>query len=99
MESDVPGFQNTASYFERRASKARDPEARRSLGETAAFYRSLAAVVPGFPPAYKRPPRNGNPWTDRADECRALAECTSDPECRRQLEALADDYDRMAKQS
>jgi hypothetical protein len=36
-------------------------------------------------------------WKARAEECRTLADCFTDPTCRRQLMELAQDYDRMAK--
>jgi hypothetical protein len=33
----------------------------------------------------------------RAEECRMLADCFTDPTCRGQLTRLAQDYDRMAE--
>lgn len=98
MLDDARGFQSTALFFETRAKKARNLETESRLAETAAFYRSLAAIVPSFPSTYKQPPRNVNRWTDRADVCRALAECVQDTERQRRLASLADDYDRMAGQ-
>jgi len=36
-------------------------------------------------------------WHARAEECRTLADCFTDPTCRRQLRKLAQDYERMAE--
>src|SRR5215831_11720993 len=35
-------------------------------------------------------------WKARAEECRTLADCFTDPICRGQLTRLAQDYDQMA---
>jgi hypothetical protein len=35
-------------------------------------------------------------WKARAEECRTLADCFTDPTCRGQLRRLAQSYDRMA---
>jgi hypothetical protein len=35
-------------------------------------------------------------WKARAEECRTLADCFTDPICRGQLTRLAQGYDQMA---
>ena len=35
-------------------------------------------------------------WKARAEECRTLADCFTDPMCRGQLMRLAQSYDQMA---
>jgi hypothetical protein len=97
-----PGFKSTAVYFERLAQKeARDDDRRQRLLEVAGFYCSLAQIIPGIPTGYK-----GNStalrvtraerWKARAEECRTLADCFTDPICRGQLTPLAQSYDQMA---
>ena len=96
-----PGFKSTAVYFEWLAQKeTRDDERRQRLLEVAGFYRSLAGVIPAMPthckinvgPSVTRAER----WTARAEECRTLADCFTDPTCREQLRQLAQSYDCMA---
>jgi hypothetical protein len=69
--------------------------------EVAGFYRSLAGIIPGIPKGYKftdpvlhdtRAAR----WKARAEECRTLADCFTDPTCRGQLTRLAQTYEQMA---
>ena len=36
-------------------------------------------------------------WRDRAEEVRSLADQMSDPQTRRMLESVADDYETLAK--
>jgi hypothetical protein len=38
-------------------------------------------------------------WLDRAKEARALAEQMDDPEAKRTMLAIADDYERLAKRA
>ena len=94
------GFAATASYFERRAEKERNEEMRATLEEAAGFYWKLARLASDFPPGCAgaktdRPYRNL--WELRAEECRAIAECLKDPECRGQMFCLAEMYDGLAK--
>jgi hypothetical protein len=98
-----PSFASTAGYFEKRAERARDDNERRRLLEVAAFYRSLAEVVPGLPPGFRlngtTPPNlRVQRWQARAEECRTLAEQFNDPRCRQQLVRLAATYDQLALQ-
>jgi len=97
-----PGFKSTAVYFEWLAQKeTRDYDRRQRLSEVARFYRSLAGIIPAMPmhckikvgPSVTRVER----WRARAEECRTLADCFTDPTCREQLTQLAQDYDRMAE--
>src|SRR5262249_8595340 len=97
-----PGFAGTAGYFESLARReTRDQERRQRLTEVAGFYRSLARIIPGLPTAYESnsatlPVTRAERWKARAEECRTLADCFTDPICRGQLTRLAQDYDRMA---
>src|SRR5579864_8132946 len=84
-----PGFSDAADYFAQRGRTERDPDARERFIETEAFYRSLAAITPGFPANFKPGPRNGNRFANRAEECRTMADCFSDLECRRRLNDIA----------
>src|SRR5262245_41095770 len=92
----------TSDYFERLAQKeARDPDRRQRLLEVAGFYRSLARIIPGIPTGYKGngaalPVTRAERWKARAEECRTLADCFTDPICRGQLTRLAQGYDQMA---
>jgi hypothetical protein len=96
------GFASTVVYFERLAQKeARDPDRRQRLLEVAGFYRSLARIIPGIPTGYKSngaalPVTRAERWKARAEECRTLADCFTDPICRGQLTRLAQGYDQMA---
>ena len=38
-------------------------------------------------------------WRDRAEEVRTLAEQMSDPETRRIMRGIADDYEKLAKRA
>ena len=38
-------------------------------------------------------------WRDRAEEVRSLAEQMSDPETRRIMRGIADDYEKLAKRA
>ena len=96
-----PGFASTAVYFERLAQKEmRDYDRRQRLLEVARFYRSLAGIIPAMPARCKI--NNVGLLTRaercraRAEECRTLADCFTDPICRGQLTRLAQDYDQMA---
>jgi hypothetical protein len=98
-----PGFASTALYFERLAQKeGRDVDRQRRLSELAGFYRSLAKIIPGMPSRYKHNNGVGPPvtraerWHARAEECRTLVDCFTDPTCREELTRLAQDYDCMA---
>jgi len=98
-----PGFASTAVYFQRLAQKeTRDHDRRQRLLEVARFYRSLAGIIPNMPSGYKDNNGVGPPvtraerWHGRAEECRTLADCFTDPTCRGQLIGLAQEYDRMA---
>jgi len=98
-----PGFASTAVYFESLAQKeTRDPDRRQRLLEVARFYRSLAGIIPGMPQGYKNNKgavlavTRAQRWHWRAEECRTLADCFTDPISRRQLRELAQDYERMA---
>jgi len=99
-----PGFASTAIYFEKLAQKeARDEDRRCRLLEVARFYHSLARTVPGIPDGYINNKDAGlavtraQRWHARAEECRTLADCFTDPTCRGQLTRLARDYDRIAE--
>ena len=89
-----PGFASTAVYFERLAQKEmRDYDRRQRLLEVARFYRSLAGIIPGMPTGYKTNDvglrvTRAQRWHARAEECRTLADCFTDPTCRRQLRKL-----------
>jgi hypothetical protein len=96
-----PGFRSTAVYFEWLAQKeTRDYDRRQRLLEVARFYRSLAGIIPAMPTQYKI--KVGPSLTlaerfrARAEECRTLADCFTDPTCRERLTRLAQSYDRMA---
>jgi len=97
-----PGFKSTAVYFEWLAQKeTRDDDRRQRLLEVARFYRSLAGIIPAMPTRCKingvaLPVTRAERWKARAEECRTLADCFSDPICRGQLTALAQGYDQMA---
>jgi len=98
-----PGFKSTAVYFEWLAQKeTRDCDRRQRLLEMAGFYRSLAGIIPGMPERYKDNKDAGpvatraQRWHARAEECRTLADCFTDPTCCRQLRELALDYERIA---
>jgi len=97
-----PGFKRTADYFEWLAQKeTRDEYRRQRLLEVAGFYRALAGIVPGMPEKYKDngvglPFTRAERWHARAEECRTLADCFTDPICRGQLSRLAQSYDQMA---
>jgi hypothetical protein len=76
------------------AKETRDYDRRQRLSEVARFYRSLpmhCKIKVG--PSVTRVER----WRARAEECRTLADCFTDPTCREQLTQLAQDYDRMAE--
>ena len=80
----------------------RDYDRRQRLLEVARFYRSLAGIIPGMPTGYKTNDvglrvTRAQRWHARAEECRTLADCFTDPTCRRQLRKLAQDYERMAE--
>jgi len=99
-----PGFASTAVYFEKLAQKeVRDEDRRCRLLEVARFYRSLAQIILVMPDGYKDNKDAGlamtraQRWHVRAEECRTLADCFTDPHCRGQLRQLAQDYDCMAE--
>ena len=97
-----PGFASTAAYFEKLAEKARDDDQRQRLAEVAGFYRSLAAIIPAMPKGYKAdgripPLTHAERCRARAEECRTLADCFSDPTCRSQLTRLAAGCELMAR--
>jgi hypothetical protein len=98
----MPGFADTAAYFEARAKKARAREDQERFLETAGFYRALSRITPGFPPGYKTPQlklsrsTKAARWRARAEECRAISEATQDQNCRAMLSRLAESYDGMA---
>jgi hypothetical protein len=88
------------ALFEDRAKRERnDQERKEHLRETACFYRRLATITPTFPQGYrtnsKATPKSDR-WAARAEECRAIADCLTDSECREQMMGLADTYDRLA---
>jgi hypothetical protein len=96
-----PGFASTAAHFELLADKARDEDQRQRWLEVAGFYRSLAQIIPAMPNDYKHngqvpPLTRAERWRARAEECRSLADCFTDPTCRRQLIDLAAGYESMA---
>src|SRR5262245_6684789 len=82
---------NTTGYFERLAHKEiRDEDRRQRLLEVAGFYRALAGAILGMPKKYKNngvglPLTRAARWHARAEECRTLAGCFTDPICRGQL--------------
>lgn len=90
----APGFKDTAEFFESRAKKPKNAGRKDDFLETARFYRSLAAILPGFPAKFRTPKPSGDAWRDRAQICRAIAERIDDPERRRLLLELASTYDR-----
>ena len=96
-----PGFKSTAVYFEWLAQKeTRDSDRQQRLSEVARFYRSLAGIIPAMPMQYKIKVgpslTRAERWHARAEECRTLADCFTDPTCREQLRGLAQSYDCMA---
>ena len=93
-----PGFKSAAIYFEWLAQKeTRDYDRRQRLLEVARFYRSLAGIIPAMPTQYKiklgPSLTRAERWHARAEECRTLADCFTDPTCREQLRQLAQSYD------
>src|SRR5262249_4589559 len=97
--SYLMGFAATALYFENRAKKERDHDARARVQEVAGFYRMLAGITPDFPPGFNANGK-GASHTDRfrarAEECRTMADHFENPICRDQMNRLADSYDQMA---
>jgi len=96
-----PGFKSAAVYFEWLAQKeTRDYDRQQRLLEVAGFYRSLAGIIPAMPTQYKIKVgpslTRAERWHARAEECRTLADCFTDPTCREQLRQLAQSYDCMA---
>jgi len=97
-----PGFKSTAVYFEWLAQKEmRDYDRRQRLLEVARLYRSLAGIIPAMPARCKinnvgLSLTRAERCRARAEECRTLADCFTDPICRGQLTRLAQDYDQMA---
>jgi hypothetical protein len=96
-----PGFASTGAYFQGLADKARDEDQRQRWLEVAGFYRSLAGIIPAMPKDYNHngrvpPLTRAERWRARAEECQALADCTTNLICRNQLIELAEGYDRMA---
>ena len=96
-----PGFKSAAVYFEWLAQKeTRDYDRQQRLLEVAGFYRSLAGIIPAMPTQYKIKVgpslTRAERYHARAEECRTLADCFSDPTCREQLRRLAQSYDCMA---
>ena len=89
-------FKDTAEYFETRGKKSRDWNRGQRFFDEARFYRQLADIVPTFSAGYKAPRSTDDRYRDRAEECRTMAEGFRDPECKRRLIDLADQYDRMA---
>ncbi len=99
----MPGFSDTAAFFEVRAKKARSPDRQSELAHTASFYRALAQITPTFPSGYKPPADikpNGSRNADRlrkwAEECRAIAASMRDANCKAMLERLAQTYEQTA---
>jgi hypothetical protein len=98
----VPALKATSVYFEWLAQReTRDYDRRQRLLEVAGFYRSLAGIIPAMPKRCKingatLPETRAERWKARAEECRTLADCFTDPFCRGQLTRLAQSYDQMA---
>jgi hypothetical protein len=75
------GFTAAAALFEGYAKRERnDPDRKARLLETARLYRKLAAITPDFPPGYRHEHNKdlssaSDRGQDRADECRAIADC------------------------
>jgi hypothetical protein len=66
-----------------------------------AFIVPSPRIIPGIPTGYKGngaalPVTRAERWKARAEECRTLADCFTDPICRGQLTRLAQGYDQMA---
>jgi len=81
--------------------ESHDQERRQRLMEWAGFYRSLARIIPAMPTGYESnratlPLTRAERWKARAEECRTLADCFTDPTCRGQLTRLAQSYEEMA---
>jgi hypothetical protein len=100
----MPGFNDTATFFEARAGKAKSPERQAELADTATFYRTLGRITATFPFGYRQPgaiPPNGSRTAERllgrSEECRAMAEAMRDPACRAALMRLADTYEQVAR--
>jgi len=97
---DVLTFSDPAVRIDARARRSDAPDSKQLHRDTAAFYTSIAAIVAEPPPDFK--------WTRvghisreqrlrwRAEECRSLAGHFDEPECRLQLQRLAESYDNMA---
>ncbi len=94
----MPTFADTAAFFETKAAKARDDDARRAMADAARFYRKLGEITPTFPYGYKTPMLNGagTRLRRRAEECRAMAAAMRDPECRAKLLRLAESYETLS---
>src|SRR5262249_56735577 len=60
----------------------------------------VANIIPAMPTQYKIKVvpslTRAERWRARAEECRTLADCFTDPNCREQLRQLAQSYDCMA---
>jgi hypothetical protein len=96
-----PGLRAPLSISRLAQKEKHDPDRRQRLLEVAAFYRSLAGIIPGVPTGYKDngvglPLTRAERWKARAEECRTLADRLTDPTCRGQLTQLAQSYDQMA---
>jgi hypothetical protein len=92
-------LKNAAAYFALRAKTARKPEIKRRFQRMATFYDRVASILPKFPEGYKQPEHGySSRLQDRAEECRAIAECCDDETCRRRLLELAEEYKRSGDQ-
>jgi hypothetical protein len=92
-------LKNAAAYFALRAKTARKPEIKKRFQQMAAFYDRIASIIPKFPYGYKQPENKySSRLQDRAEECRAMAECCDDEICRRRLLDLAEEYKRSRDQ-
>lgn len=91
------GFKDTARYLRGLSRKERsDEERKHRLLDEADFRDKLAKIIPGFPAGYKLPHATCDRLRFRAEECRTMADAFRDPECKRRLINLADQYERMA---
>jgi hypothetical protein len=90
-------FAQTAAYFAGRAARAHSDDDRERFVETSHFYQSLARITMDFPPGYAPPETwHADRFKARAEECRAIAEHLSDPQCSEQMMDVAQSYDLLA---
>ena len=104
-DMNVQTFKDPTVRVDARARKSREYDGQRlhldaGAIDAGAFYASIAAIV-GQPPADFKWTHIGHISREqrlrwRAEECRSLAGQFNEPECRLQMQLLAESYDNMA---